>query len=228
MAGLLSPSFLLRLEGLALATRRRLAQGDTGERAGLRRGQSLEFADHRPYAAGDDLRHLDWRLFGRLGRPYVKRFEERSELGVTLLVDASASMSDEAPRDAPSGALPSKWLLARQLAGALAYVALCGGDRVQVAALGGRQGRPPAPVRGRDRVHAILTYLEGLATDEVGRATDVRAELARAAAHRPRGMLIVVSDLLFAGAVEAVAALAFAPRQVVVVQLFGCEERGLW
>jgi uncharacterized protein (DUF58 family) len=215
MTELLSASFLRRLEGLAIAVRRQVSAGPAGERPGRRHGQSLEFADHRPYTPGDDLRHLDWTLLGRLDRPFVRLFEERSELGVQILLDATGSMAH------------GKWLAARQLAAALAYVALAGGDRVSLAGLGGGTSAPPPPVRGRERVAVLLSYLQALGCS--GHA-DLLAQLRRQLAARPRGAVLLVSDLLLPDAeLDALLALlASAPRQASVVLVVGPEELGQW
>jgi uncharacterized protein (DUF58 family) len=215
MSELLSPAFIRRLEGLAIATRRQLAGGPAGERRGRRRGQSLEFADHRPYSPGDDLRHLDWTLFGRLDRPYVKRFEEKNELGLQLVLDATGSMAH------------GKWLAARQLAAALTYVGLAGGDRVRLSALGGAGEVPPPPLRGRDRIHLALRYLQALTCQ--GRA-DLRTLLERQLASGPPGAVILLSDLLCPEPeVDALlAVLASGPRQASLILLCGPEELGRW
>src|SRR5205807_6320605 len=94
-----------------------------GERRSKARGQSVEFADYRNYVAGDDFRYLDWNLYGRLDRLFLKLYEEERELPVTVFLDASESMTFGEPR---------KFDFARQVAAAVGYVALCGFDRVSV------------------------------------------------------------------------------------------------
>ena len=120
---LLTASLLRQLEQLELQARRRSRSAGKGERRSKARGQSVEFADHRNYVAGDDLRYLDWNLYGRLDRLFVKLYEEERELPVQIFLDASESMGF---------GTPSKFELARRVAAALGYVALCGFDRVSV------------------------------------------------------------------------------------------------
>src|SRR5438093_3089938 len=122
---LLTPELLRRLEQFQLLAARRTKSSAKGERRSRARGQSVEFADHRTYTPGDDFRYLDWNLFGRLDRLFLKLYEEERELPVTIFLDASESMTFGSPR---------KFDFARQIAAAIGYVALCGFDRVSVIA----------------------------------------------------------------------------------------------
>ena len=101
---LLDAAFLARLERLALRSRTRAGGQRAGAHSSRRRGQSLEFVDHREYVPGDDIRHLDWHLIGRLDRLFIKLFEAREDRTVALLLDRSTSMSG------------AKWTAARQAA----------------------------------------------------------------------------------------------------------------
>src|ERR1044071_8351564 len=120
---LLSAELLRRLEQFQLIAARRAKSSSKGERRSKARGQSVEFADHRNYVPGDDFRYLDWNLYGRLDRLFLKLYEEERELPVRIFLDASESMSFGEPR---------KFDFARQVAAAIGYVALCGFDRVSV------------------------------------------------------------------------------------------------
>src|SRR5277367_6671368 len=120
---LLTPELLRRLEQFQLLAARRAKSTSRGERRSKARGQSVEFADHRNYVAGDDFRYLDWNLYGRLDRLFLKLYEEERELPVRIFLDASESMTFGEPR---------KFDFARQIAAAVGYVALCGFDRVSV------------------------------------------------------------------------------------------------
>src|SRR6266545_5240570 len=122
-SSLLTPELLARLERLELVTRKIFRGRMKGERRSKRKGQSVEFADYRNYVAGDDLRYLDWNLYGRLEKLFLKLYEEERELPVRIFLDASESMSFGEPR---------KFDFARQIAAAIGYVALCGFDRVSV------------------------------------------------------------------------------------------------
>ena len=123
MNALLTPQLLRRLEQLQLLAARRAKSSARGERRSRARGQSVEFADYRSYVAGDDFRYLDWNLYGRLERLFLKLYEEERELPVRIFIDASESMTFGEPR---------KFDFARQVAAAIGYVALCGFDRVSV------------------------------------------------------------------------------------------------
>ncbi|HEY0551416.1 MAG TPA: DUF58 domain-containing protein, partial [Verrucomicrobiae bacterium] len=120
---LLTPELLRRLEQIQLRAARRAKSSAKGERRSKARGQSVEFADYRNYVAGDDLRYLDWNLFGRLEKLFLKLYEEERELPVRIFLDCSESMSFGEPR---------KFDFARQIAAAMGYVALCGFDRVTI------------------------------------------------------------------------------------------------
>src|SRR5213593_3764934 len=123
MSALLTPDLLRRLEQLQLLAQRRAKSSAKGERRSRARGQSVEFADYRNYAPGDDFRYLDWNLYGRLERLFLKLYEEERELPVRIFLDASESMTF---------GTPVKFDFARQIAAAIGYVALCGFDRVSV------------------------------------------------------------------------------------------------
>src|ERR1043165_5567785 len=120
---LLSADLLRRLEQFQLLARRRAKSSAKGERRSRARGQSVEFADHRSYVPGDDFRYLDWNLYGRLEKLFLKLYEEERELPVRIFLDASESMTFGEPR---------KVDFAKQVAAAIGYVALCGFDRVSV------------------------------------------------------------------------------------------------
>ena len=87
-----SPSFFKRLQQLKIHTRRTFLGSRQGGHLSLRRGHGLEFADYRLYTSGDDFRHIDWGIYGRTDRLYVKQFREEQDLNVFFLIDASQSM----------------------------------------------------------------------------------------------------------------------------------------
>src|SRR5947208_4674580 len=120
---LLTPELLGRSEQFQLLARRRAKSSLKGERRSKARGQSVEFADYQNYVHGDDFRYLDWNLYGRLDRLFLKLYEEERELPVRVFLDASESMTFGEPR---------KFDFARQVAAAIGYVALSGFDRVSV------------------------------------------------------------------------------------------------
>src|SRR4029078_9001136 len=113
MSALLTPDLLRRLEQFQLLAARRAKSSAKGERRSRARGQSVEFADHRNYVAGDDFRYLDWNLYGRLDRLFLKLYGEDRKLPSTIYLDASESMPFGTPR---------KFDFARQVAAAIGYV----------------------------------------------------------------------------------------------------------
>ena len=186
---------LRKLDRLALAASQVRMGTIKGERRSTKRGASIEFADYRDYVRGDDLRRVDWNVYARLERPYIKLLEEEEDLAVHLLVDVSQSM-DYGAAD-PDGAAEgdqNKFRFTQRLAAALAYIALAAGDRLTVAVL---RGDAPAaqfgPARGRGHTLRLLKFLEELAP---GGSTNLDAALRSYAlsARRP-GLLFLLSDL---------------------------------
>jgi uncharacterized protein (DUF58 family) len=182
-----------RLEQLTLVAARTRAGAYKGDRRSNRRGSSLEFADQRDYAPGDDLRRLDWNAYARLERPLTRLYEDEQDLAVHLLIDASASMGFPQPEAGEQPAVPRKFDLARLLIAALGLIALSAGDRLTVTVFGGG-GERLAPVRGRAAAPRLLSFIEGL---RPGGAVDVGAALG-AYARRPErpGLCVLVSDLM--------------------------------
>ena len=134
-------AFLRQLERLMLVTRKAVHGGMKGVRRSVKRGQSVEFTDYRDYTLGDDLRALDWNLYARLEKLFIKLFIEEEDVNVHILLDASASMD---------GGAPDKLLFGKRAAAALAYVGLASYDRVSMAVLQGRRraALPAGPRHG--------------------------------------------------------------------------------
>jgi uncharacterized protein (DUF58 family) len=221
---IIEESFLRRLEQLSLVARRVRAGQTAGERRSTKRGTSVEFADYRDYAQGDDLRRVDWNIYARLERPFVKLFEEEEDLAVHVLVDGSGSMDwGSESGDIGSGEL-NKWLYARRLAASLGYVALTSGDRLTVASLNSwvsdlRFG----PVRGRGHALGLFQWLDEL--DAAG-TTDLNANLRAygVAGGRP-GLVVLISDLFSPeGYVEGLMALAARGYEIVVIHVLSPDE----
>jgi uncharacterized protein (DUF58 family) len=182
---LLTPEFLAQLERLSLFSRRVFRGRVKGERRSPRRGQSVEFADYRAYGVGDDLRYVDWNIYGRTDRLYVKLFVDEEDLCLHLLVDASASMDY---------GRPSKLEYAARLAAALGFVGLVNHERVGVGVLRERVAEGWAPVRGRSHVTALLDFLGGVRPAGATGLNEGLAAYARNVAQP--GLAVVVSDLL--------------------------------
>lgn len=197
---LLPTEFAARLDRLDVISRKVFAGKMPGERRSKRRGQSVEFDDYRQYAPGDDLRHIDWNVFARLDRFFVKLFREDEDLIVHLVIDASASMNDGA-----SGDIPSKAVYARRMAMALGYVGLVNQNRVVVERFGSGPPRRLAPIRGRRQIDRLAAFLlerdPPLATNESPEPFD--AAMRRVASARSgHGVMVVLSDFLFRDNIE--------------------------
>ena len=137
-----TPAFLNQLETLRLRTRKEFLGGHSGSYGSPRRGTSLEFADYRRYVPGDDLRYLDWGIYARSDRLYVKLFREEVDLFAYLFIDASASMAFPSVRE--------KFLPASHIGAALSYVVLANHDHVKIHLLGEPSASIPSPFyRGR-------------------------------------------------------------------------------
>lgn len=186
LAELLDPKFMARLDALDILSRKILQNKLQGERRAKRRGQSVEFADHRPYVIGDDLRFIDWNVYGRLDQLFLKLFLEEQDLSVQILFDVSASI------DAGD---PPKGLAIRRLAAALAYVAIVNNSRVTISAFADGVAGQLANVRGRAYLPRMVEFL---LTQPLGGATAFdKACRQLANARLGSGVVIVISDFLF-------------------------------
>lgn len=176
--------FMERLARLEIIAKRVFGGDRRGERRSRRLGAGIEFADHRSYVPGDDFRHIDWNIYGRLGKLLLRLFEEEEDVTVTVLVDTSRSMSL-----GPSPRLRT----ALRLAAAMSYIALTHLDRAQVATFGAGLGARLRPARGKSQIFRILSFLKTVeATGETRFSDAMRAFVHQAP--RP-GPVILLSDL---------------------------------
>ncbi len=243
---LIEARFLAQLEQLSFVARRVRAGQVQGERRSTRRGTSVEFADYRDYARGDDLRCVDWNIYARLERPFVKLFEEEEDLAVHILLDSSGSMDwgaedketrgqeDKGTRGQGDKGTLNKWLYARRLAAALGAIALTGGDRLTITAVSDLQPatrnlqsaiRNPqfGPARGRAHTLRLFDWLDGLAA---AGATDLNAALRHYAltAGRP-GLAVLLSDLFSPnGYLEGLTALSARGYEIAVLHILSPDE----
>ena len=193
---LFTSDFLARLERLALLSRRTFRSAVRGERRSLRRGHSVEFCDYRAYGVGDDLRYVDWNIYGRLDRLHVKLFVDEEDLCLHLLLDASSSMNF---------GTPTKLAYGMRLAAALGFVGLVTHELVGVGVLRDRAAEGWPPTRGRNQVVGLVDFLSAV---EPAGGTSLNEALASYAMRaREPGLAIVISDLLdpngFEGGVRA-------------------------
>jgi uncharacterized protein (DUF58 family) len=187
-----------------------------GERQSPKRGQSVEFADFRPYSPGDDFRRIDWNAYARLERFFVKLFVEEQDVTVHVLVDASRSMD---------WGEPNKLWYALRAAGALGYVALAGLDRVTVKVLAGDKGVGDSHLSARRGKEQALSLFSFLQTRRGGGRTDLLPRLAKyAATASPTGPVLLISDLLDEGWKDGLRALAARRFEVTVLHILSPDE----
>lgn len=188
LPALFTQQFLARLETLRIRARRQFLGSRPGGHLSPRRGAGLEFAEYRHYIPGDDPRYIDWKLYSRTDKLYIKLFQEEEELYTSVFLDLSGSMAY------PVG--NRKYETARDVALALAYVVLASNDAVKLLVLSQAQDGQATPFfRGRQRLLDLADFLE--AHRPAGRV-DPPLALARQlqTVHRP-GKAIWISDFLF-------------------------------
>jgi uncharacterized protein (DUF58 family) len=212
---LLTNEQLSRLERMRLWPTARLTNRNRGEHLSGKGGTSTEFSDYRDYVAGDDVRYVDWNIFARLHRPYVKQYRYEEEMNVVLLLDASASMKFD-----------GKFDRGVQLAAACGLLGLMNIERVSVYAFNtpGSQPQSLPPCTGRVSRKRLFDFLEGLRPGGDYPIEGAIEHLLRW--HRGRGVCVLISDfltfadltrpfnLLFSGGLEMFAAQILSPAEL--------------
>ncbi|MFK7736907.1 MAG: DUF58 domain-containing protein [Pirellulaceae bacterium] len=183
-AELLPPELLARLERMELVSRKVFRGRLKGERRSRRKGQSVEFADFRNYVPGDDLRFVDWNLYARLDKLYLKLFLEEEDLHVYFLVDSSPSMGFGDP---------TKFFAAKQLASALAFVGMCRGDRVRIEFLG-EENRTSPVLRGRSQMYRMMDFVGDVEPNQMFDLSDAVKRFCLK--NSGRGIVVLLSDLM--------------------------------
>ena len=211
---LLSNRLLSHVERMRMDLSRRFTNRSRGEHIAAGRGNSNEFKDYRDYVAGDDVRFVDWNIFARLQRPYVKLFHQEEEIHLAILVDVSSSMDFE-----------GKAQRALQLAAGMGVMGLMAGERVSVHvfddAKAGTRVMPTA--RGRGKRRHLFDFLEGVTPG--GDGTVEQGVEAMLRTHRGRGSLVILSDFLTQGDLSRAFGLAFSAGLVPsAIQLLGPSE----
>src|SRR5437868_2722342 len=211
---LLEPDFLARLEQLELVSKKIFLGRMKGERRSKRKGQSVEFADYRNYVIGDDLRFLDWNLFARLDRLFLRLFMEEEDLHFSVLIDNSLSMDF---------GNPTKLHYARQVAAALTFIGLVNMDRVVIEAFNDRLTQGLPAVRGRRSFFRVLDFLEKL---EPAGPSDLKAALkAFSIKSSGKGVVVLITDLMDKGGYEdALRYLVARQFDIYVIQVLAQEE----
>lgn len=217
----IDPSVLAEVGSLPLRARIVADSALTGAHRSRHHGSSVEFAEHKEYSPGDNVRHLDWRAYARLDRDYIKRFEDEASLRALCVIDVSGSMGYPTKED---GQRLSKLQYATTCAGALAFVLARQGDAVGVGRFGPRlQIDVPARAR-RGHLQEVLSTLEGL---ESGGTTALRGALdTLSEGLNRRNIVLVFTDLLDGGleGLEAIARLRARKHDVVVFHTLDPDE----
>jgi uncharacterized protein (DUF58 family) len=206
--------FLRRLEYLDVVARKILSGRLRAERLSMRRGTSVEFEDYRNYSVGDDLRYLDWNIYGRLEELFLKLYKEEENLHLTVLLDRSESMRF---------GRPDKFLHARQVAAALAYIGMSNLDDAAVHSFGQDLGDATRRLRGKGQVRQLFEFLEDL---PAAGETDMRRSFRRfIGVQRRRGVVVVISDLYDRdGVIPALRYLRSRRHDVYVIHVMDQEE----
>ncbi|WP_202128550.1 DUF58 domain-containing protein [Paenibacillus dendrobii] len=229
-AHLLPPEWMALLDRLSLGSGKRVAGTLQGKRRSSRLGSSLEFADYRSYAPGDDVRRFDWGVYSRTGKPFVRQFMDEQELMVSLYVDCSASMDfggapllDGKP-DRNHG--ENKLLFAKRLAASIGYIALCSYERVGAYCYSDRlEGRLPI-LRGRASAMRLFQFLQEMPPGAEGSLSSALGD--PGAVPRLSGMTWIFSDFWMDEDESSIGSmlsrLAGAGQEVVLVQVLSPEE----
>ncbi len=209
---LFDSEFLDRLRALFLRLRKRKLLRRRGLQPTPATGVTREFKDFRQYTAKEDYRSIDWRLFARLDRLFVRLYEEIQEFHVHILVDTSASMAEP---------FPEKRLASLKLAVALAYMGLVGHHRVSLHSIGERLSDPPPPMKGQGSFQRVLDFASSL---DYGGLTDLeRCFESFQPGRRRYGVVFVISDLYgrdLDEATRAVRRAAMWPGEVHLIQVY--------
>src|SRR6266550_43340 len=176
---LLAPEFMARLDQLDLMSRKLLA----GKMKAERRGQSVEFADYRNYVIGDDLRFIDWNIYARLEKLFLKLFLEEEDLALYILVDVSKSCDF---------GTPNKAFYIKQVAAALGYVGLVNYNRVHILAVADGVVTESGALRGRTKVNQMINFIDKLKPEGPSHFTAACRRFALQ--HRNKGVCLVLSD----------------------------------
>ncbi|MFI5379690.1 MAG: DUF58 domain-containing protein [Tepidisphaerales bacterium] len=189
---LLTSEFMARLDQLDVMSRKILAGKMKGERRSKRRGQSVEFADYRNYVIGDDLRFIDWNIYARLDRIFLKLFLEEEDLALYLIVDVTGSCNYGDP---------NKFRYIQRVAAALGYIGLVNYNRVVVNAIADGVVADTGGMRGRTRVARMIDFIEKLKPEGAGNLAEACKRFALA--HRQKGVCVILSDFFDKGGYES-------------------------
>lgn len=206
--------FLQKLEQFSLLSRKLRKGAVRGEHRVIRRGMSTEFHDYKAYNSGDDLRYIDWNIYGRLDKLLIKLFSGEEDQSVHILLDTSLSMNT---------GTPSKIDYAKQIAGALAYIAVHSLDRVGITSFSDRTGAIYVPERRLTNIYSMFRYLESIKVDGTTAFNKALKEYS-GKVKRP-GTAVVISDMLDRGGFEeGLLSLIYRKFDVVLLQILSEDE----
>lgn len=209
-----------KLEQVMLWSSRARAGTMKGERRSKKRGTSIEFADYRNYTRGDDLRRLDWNVFARLQKPYIKLLEDEEDLAVHILLDASASMNWPQETETPD---ENKFTYAQRLAAGIAYASLTTNDRLSLTVANSKGLQSFGPARGKGRGVALLQFVSALKSDGITDWNTVLKNYALRA--RQPGLCFIISDMFSpSGYLEGFKALLGKGYEIVILHLLSPDE----
>ncbi|QQE10667.1 DUF58 domain-containing protein [Planctomycetota bacterium] len=215
---LLTPDFMHRIERLDVMSRKILHGKMQGERSSKRRGQSVEFADYRNYVVGDDLRFIDWNLYARLDKLFLRLFMEEEDLVVNVVMDTTASMDLGAP---------NKLHYTKQLTAAVAYIALLKYNRVSLYSFTDQIVEALPNLRGRKYVPRMMDFITRQSCEHSksvpGDLINVCKRLAMIN-YNP-GVIVLISDFFDKGDLaQALKYLGDPKHDVYVIQLLSPQE----
>lgn len=207
-------AFLKKIEYLYIVSRKIAAGKHQAKRKTRLVGSGIDFADHRQYTPGDDVRNLDWRVYRRTEKLFLKLYEEEEDLHIYFLVDTSRSMHIGAP---------NKWNMARQLAAALGYIGLCNLDRVSIVPFSSAVDDRMAPTRGKAQIFKVFDFLDRC---EAGDQTTLKDAFKTFVSENKRpGLAVIISDFYDPeGFDEGLDVLRYHRFEPMVIQLFDQRE----
>ncbi|MEM1354234.1 MAG: DUF58 domain-containing protein [Planctomycetota bacterium] len=185
---LLSPDFMRQLDRLDVQSRKMLRGSQQGERRTKKKGQSVEFADYRSYVVGDDLRFVDWNLYARLDKLFIRLFMEEEDLSVSVVIDTSGSMDY---------GQPNKLDYAKKLSAALGYISLTHYNRTSLYSMADGVIESAEGMRGRRPIPRLLEFLnrQQAMPPDAKRPGDMTTTFKKLAVSNQRpGVVIVISD----------------------------------
>ncbi len=219
----LDPRALARVKSLELRTRQVVEGFVSGRHRSPHQGSSVEFAQHRQYAQGDDVRHIDWKVFGRSDKLYIKQFQEETQLQIILVVDASESMGFGSVRG-EDGSTWTKYDFATTLAATLAYMAIAKSDAVGLAIFDQALVRYFRPSATSAQWRTVITELQTVPRMNKTGTGRILEQLASKIGRR--SLVILLSDFFddLAGLKRGLRALRFRKHDVICAQLLDPQE----